>query len=78
MYTHYHCSLHASVLDYTSVSSACTHMHTDKRLVMSPCDQVCAKRMVMNAVDSLFADVHHCVHKSVTRLTFKVEGFVVG
>lgn len=68
VYTHYHCSLHVSVLDYASVYSACTHMQTGKRLVMSPCDQVCAKCTVINAVNSLFADVHHCVHKKCDSL----------
>lgn len=78
VYTHYHCFLHVSVLDYTSVYTACPHMQTDKRLVMSPCDQVCAKCTVINAVNSLFADVHHCVHKSVTHLTIRMERFAVG
>lgn len=67
-----------SVLDYTLVYSTCTHMHTDKRLVMSPCDPVCAGCTVINAVNSLFADVHHCVHKSVTHLTVRMERFAVG
>lgn len=78
VHTHHHCSLHVSVLDYTSVYSACTHMRTDKRLVMSPCYPVCAKCTVINAVNSLFADVHHCVHKSVSHLTVRMECFAVG